>query len=235
MDQVLKDLWEREYRAKGVPTSFKKEPSQSLGYFLDYLREGEIPLRGRLLDLGCGNGRNSIHFIRAGLEVHAVDIAENALSDFEAKAEKERVADKVHFHCRSIDEPLPLDSEYFDFAICLTAMENLLSDSQVNSFKAEIFRLLKTGGYFLLYFLTEKDGFYGPLLEAAGKEKGTIFIPDTSFTQRIFSGDEAQEIFQDGFRTCDSRTFEFEDVRFGQRYMRNLVAFIFQKRAPAAH
>jgi SAM-dependent methyltransferase len=232
MDLVLKDLWEREYRTKGVPTSFKEEPSQCLGYFLDYLRGHEIPLRGRLLDLGCGNGRNGLHFARAGLEVHAVDIAENALSDFKAKADRERAADRVHFHCRSIDEPLPLGPEYFDFAICLTVMENLLTDWQVNSFKAEVFRLLKTGGYFLLYFLTEQDGFYRPVLDAA--DKGTIFIPDTGMTQRIFSKAEARELFQDVFRACDSHTFEFEDERFGRRYMRELVAFIFQKRAPAA-
>jgi len=229
VDQVLKDLWEREYMTKGVPTSFKEQPSQALGYFLDYLKEHEIPLRGKLLDLGCGNGRNSIHLAKAGLDVYGIDIAENALSDFKVKADRERVANKIQLYCHSIDETLPLDSEYFDLVICLTVIENLLTDEQLHSFKAEVSRLLKSGGYFLLYFLTEKDGFYRPLLERADKETGVIFIPDTGLTQRIYSTHEVQEVFQDVFKTCDRRTFEFEDARFGQLYMRNLVAFIFQK------
>ena len=37
-----------------------------------------LPEGGRVLDLGCGSGRDSLAFLRAGLEVDAVEITGDA-------------------------------------------------------------------------------------------------------------------------------------------------------------
>jgi len=49
----------------------------------------------KLIDLGCGEGRNSIFFAKKGFEVLAIDISEKGLKKAEKYAEEERVKIKT--------------------------------------------------------------------------------------------------------------------------------------------
>ena len=49
-------------------------------YLFDQLLRGRIPPASRILDAGCGTGRNLVYFFREGYEVFAVDQDPQALS-----------------------------------------------------------------------------------------------------------------------------------------------------------
>ena len=49
-------------------------------YLFDLLLKGKVKLPLRLLDAGCGTGRNLPYFFRAGCDVHAVDEDADALN-----------------------------------------------------------------------------------------------------------------------------------------------------------
>lgn len=42
-------------------------------YLMDAILKGWIPQGGKVLDLGCGAGRNAIYFFREGYEYTGVD------------------------------------------------------------------------------------------------------------------------------------------------------------------
>lgn len=52
--------------------------------FLDSLIPS-IKSKARILDIGCGNGRNAIYLAKMGFEVHAMDISSTAIKQLKAK------------------------------------------------------------------------------------------------------------------------------------------------------
>ncbi len=72
--------WNNEYQnAQGVPTSTRTKPSSAVRRLTEYLEDHEIDPGKRVIDLGCGIGRNSFYMAELGYEVTAVDFAESAL------------------------------------------------------------------------------------------------------------------------------------------------------------
>ena len=84
-----KGYWEKYYATHRAPD----QPSLFAQFILsDYLsREG-----CRLLELGCGNGRDSLFFARNGMSVLAVDQAESEI----AFLEKENSCDNLKFQSK---------------------------------------------------------------------------------------------------------------------------------------
>lgn len=80
LDAVFRDRqgewWDSFYSNRGKPVPFFREsPDESLW---NWVSDGLIP-RGRVLDLGCGNGRNSIFLAKFGFTVEGVDYSGTAI------------------------------------------------------------------------------------------------------------------------------------------------------------
>ncbi|TMW70097.1 class I SAM-dependent methyltransferase [Alteribacter natronophilus] len=78
--------WDAFYKDRERPVPFFADrPDENI---LDYMESGKIK-PGRVLELGCGPGRNALHFARNGFQVDAVDSSAEALSWASERAEKE--------------------------------------------------------------------------------------------------------------------------------------------------
>jgi 2-polyprenyl-3-methyl-5-hydroxy-6-metoxy-1,4-benzoquinol methylase len=91
-----KEFWENFYedRTKEIPFFKIKGPDENLAA---YFNNGLTPKR--VLELGCGPGRNAIYMAKKGCEVDALDISENAIDWAKERAIEEGV--KINFHCIS--------------------------------------------------------------------------------------------------------------------------------------
>ncbi|WP_406864936.1 class I SAM-dependent methyltransferase [Streptomyces sp. HUAS MG47] len=89
------DWWDGFYadRSKPVPF-FVAKPDESL---VSYVERGLVPPGGRVLDLGCGPGRNALHLASLGFRVDAVDLSRGAL-DWAAERAREAGAE-IRFVC----------------------------------------------------------------------------------------------------------------------------------------
>ncbi|WP_044338801.1 class I SAM-dependent methyltransferase [Rossellomorea aquimaris] len=112
LDSLLRNpaiFWDGFYanREKEIPI-FVNLPDENL---VSYLREGIIP-PGKVLDLGCGAGRNAIFLAENGFEVDAVDLSITSLEWAKERADERGLS--INFIHENIFE-LNVKKEEYDF------------------------------------------------------------------------------------------------------------------------
>ncbi|KAF0817368.1 Methyltransferase [Bacillus sp. ZZV12-4809] len=100
LDGLLRDpklFWENFYedREKEIPFFKAKGPDENLA---EYIQNGLQP--GKVLEVGCGPGRNSIFLEKNGAQVDAIDISEKAINWAAERANEEQAT--IHFECVSL-------------------------------------------------------------------------------------------------------------------------------------
>ncbi len=95
--------------------------------------------KGKVLDLGCGSGRNLIRFKG---EYYGVDFSEEMLKYAKEKAQALKM--KSFFEKSSIDN-LSFESNFFDSAIFIDSLHCLESSASRRKALQELFRVLKPG------------------------------------------------------------------------------------------
>lgn len=68
--------WDSYYRQQGVP----ELPSQFALFVANEVMTGELPAPAAVLDIGCGNGRDTLFFARLGFAIGALDRSEAAIA-----------------------------------------------------------------------------------------------------------------------------------------------------------
>jgi SAM-dependent methyltransferase len=99
-----------------------------------------------ILELGCGQGRDTFLFTQSGLEVTALDYSETAISAIQEKAQAAGLASKLHARTHNVKEAIPFSDNSFDacFSHMLLCME--LSTVEIGFIMKETHRILKPGG-----------------------------------------------------------------------------------------
>jgi tellurite methyltransferase len=121
-------------------------------YIFDQLLKGRFNPDMRLLDAGCGSGRNLIYFLRNGYEVFAVDEAEAAVAQTRALAAElaPRLA-AANFRVESVDrlswETAGSDTG-FDLVLSSAVLHFARSEEHWQAMMNEMWRVLKPHGIF---------------------------------------------------------------------------------------
>jgi ubiquinone/menaquinone biosynthesis C-methylase UbiE len=112
-----------------------------------------LPLSAKILDVGCGPGRQMTALRSRGFEVSGVEPAENM-----RKIARSRLPAGTVWDGSALD--LPFDNETFDFAYEIEVFRYLAHEDNLQALR-EVFRVLKPGGTFFGTFanLFAIDGF----------------------------------------------------------------------------
>ncbi|MCI0382413.1 MAG: methyltransferase domain-containing protein [Chlamydiae bacterium] len=78
-------LWKEEYRRKGIPSSYREDPTKTLIHFTSFLESKEL-LSGKALDLGCGRGRNAFYLASKGYSVTCLDLVSENIDEINRRA-----------------------------------------------------------------------------------------------------------------------------------------------------
>lgn len=220
-------LWDREYGTlQVIPSSTRTSPSKALVLFSELLGfEGF----DRVLDAGCGPGRNSIYLAKKGCKVDAVDFSETALSELRTTAGTEGVREKVSIHSHTLEEPLPLPENSFDFVLDSYVFCHFLDDSLKCTYRSELHRLTKPGGLVFVSLFSFEDEYYKRILESGNKDSDVIIDPNNGVTKQLYTEEQMKTFFGTMFKIKYFVKYEFNDMVLEQPYLRSVLITILEK------
>ena len=117
-------------------------------YLFDQLLKGRISPGMRILDAGCGSGRNLVYFLREGYDVYAVDPDARAVESVRALAGMVAPAlPASNFSVQTI-ERLSFPDGLADVVICNAVLHFARDDAHFESMLHGAWRVVKPGGLF---------------------------------------------------------------------------------------
>jgi SAM-dependent methyltransferase len=145
-------------------------------YLFDQILRGRISPGMRILDAGCGSGRNLIYLLREGYEVFGLD------RDLEAIAEVRRLVaglaprlPAANFQVGAVEE-MPYADTYFDFIISSAVLHFARDDQHFQAMIKNSWRVLKPAGV-LFCRMASSIGVEKQIKHMAGRH---FLLPDGS-------------------------------------------------------
>lgn len=143
------EYWNEYYRKNLAPT----EPSPFARFVYKNYMES---LSGRILELGCGNGRDSAYFIQNNLQVTSIDASEEAINTLNHRFAGVQGS---RFLCGDFVTS-GVFQEKFDFCYSRFSF-HAITEEQENHVLGNIFRSLEEGGFLFLEARSVHDELYG--------------------------------------------------------------------------
>lgn len=118
-----------------------------------FVRKAGIPLKGKILDFGCGPGFLLEKLLRCRIRCEGLDFSENSI-----RVVFKRIGKHPFFDGVSLAQGLPLDlaSETFDIVFFIETIEHLLA-SDLKTTIMELHRIIKKGKYIVITTPNEED------------------------------------------------------------------------------
>ena len=117
-------------------------------YLFDQIQKGRFAPEMKILDAGCGSGRNIVWFMQNGFDVCALDIDEGAVAKIRDLAKTLAPELSPENFRQATLESIPFPNESFDWVICNAVLHFAEDRSQFDRMLAEMWSQLKPGGMF---------------------------------------------------------------------------------------
>ncbi len=192
-------VWDKEYRNSKLLTK-ENRPQSDVVRFVQFLKEDKFEIENRrVVDLGCGTGRNAFYFAELGASPVGIEISRTALDIAQENAKNAGLT--IEYHKSSIGEKFNFEDEEFDIALDVTS-SNSLTEPEREVYLSETHRVLKQNGYFFVKALC-KDGDENAkylIKNFPGKEKDTYIMPELGVTERVWTKEDFLTEYQKYFK-----------------------------------
>ena len=115
-------------------------------YLFDQVLRGRITSTMRVLDAGCGSGRNMVYLIHAGVAVSGIDADADAVAAARAQAATLGLADAQARIVQGAVDALPWPDASFDAVISSAVLHFARDDAHFVAMVREMWRVLAPGG-----------------------------------------------------------------------------------------
>lgn len=227
-----KKNWEKEYEAQKLMTGGSEPQADVLRFLKAYkksVRETGRIGSSRVLDLGCGMGRNANYLASLGAEVIAIEFANNAVREAARRAKVMGV--EVKYIEQSIGEKWPVESGSINLVLDITS-SNSLNETERAVYLTEAARVLKPGGTFFVRALC-KDGDKNAkflLKENPGREHDTYILKGVGIEERVFTEQDFIDLYGQYFEIVSLEKRSGYQRWDNQSYKRNYwLAYLLKK------
>jgi tellurite methyltransferase len=129
-----------------MPLSLREEFGQIDIYVFDQILRGNIAPGMRVLDAGCGYGRNLVYLLREGFEIFALDGSPEAVEHVRRlSASIQTGLPPANFQVGLI-ERMPFPDCFADVVICNSVLHFARDDNHFHQMVSELWRVLAPGG-----------------------------------------------------------------------------------------
>jgi len=163
-----------------IITPMKNTLQQTFGnidiYLFDQLLKGRYDNCKKVIDIGCGAGRNLHYFFSSGYEVFGIDQNKQAIETVKELSAKLAPQNPLTNFSVSKADDLNFDDSSFDVAISSAVLHFAQDEAHFDCMVRSIFRILKPGGY--LFARLASDIGIETLVKPIGN--GRYLLPDGS-------------------------------------------------------
>jgi|SRR5579863_1424365 len=130
----------------GMTASIQELFGQIDIYVFDQILRGNIAPGMRILDAGCGYGRNLVYLLRERFEIFAVDANDRAVEHVRRLSKSLNIGLPDKNFQVSLVEKMPFPNDFADVVICNSVLHFADSEEQFQSMVAELWRVVRPGG-----------------------------------------------------------------------------------------
>lgn len=146
-------------------------------YLLDQILKGRFHKNHKILDAGCGEGRNLVYFLREGYQVFGVDSNPIAVQMARIQAQTIQKDYDIHRFQTALVEDMPFHEGAVDVIISSAVLHFAKNMTHFNKMMEQMMRVLKPQGLFFIRMATA----YGGMIElSADLGNGMYRLPDGS-------------------------------------------------------
>ena len=199
--------WENMLSNK--PDMFGTEPSDPAQKATElFKKEGRV----KILELGGGQGRDTIFFAQNGFQVTVLDYCESGIEAITQKSKGLGVSKSITAACHDARKPLPFDDETFDACYSHMLYCMALTTAELEFLSDEIRRVLKPNGLNIYTVRNTKDPHF-----QTGIHQGEEIYEIGGFVIHFFSKEKVGHLAK-GFEIV--RLDEFEEGTLPKRLFR---------------
>lgn len=140
-------------------------------YLFDQMLRGNISPGMRVLDAGCGGGRNIRYLLREGYEVFGVDVSAEAVAAVRKLAsELAPGLPTENFQMAGV-EAMPFADEFADVVVCHSVLHFAQDEAQLEAMVQGMWRVLRPGGMLFCRLASTIGAVEGMAFEAVGERR----------------------------------------------------------------
>jgi SAM-dependent methyltransferase len=179
----MKATWETSFAAQIAASAYNTAPVEAVvravAYYLRARHAPEEYARLRFLDLGCGAGPNMVWLAEKGIRVSGIDIAPTAVRLARENLERHNFSARLDELVTGSVTALPFEDQKFDGAVEACVFQHLERADRARAF-AEVRRVLKPGGVFVGYMLSQSHTVFREKPELVlADDPGTLVLRDS--------------------------------------------------------
>lgn len=221
-------IWQSEHtKLNSIPSMASPKPASGVVSFVEYLKQKGIEPTKKVVDIGCGQGRNAIYLAKEGFEVYGIDYIKEALDKTRLLADKNGVS--VDLIETEIDKPWPFEDNFFDIAIDSFSSIDIETKEGRGVYRDEMFRTLKPNGYALVTVVSADDEIEREMIQKhpGGEKNSTIWLDNQKF-QKDYDGEELRDFYKD-FKILELKEITKPAKKLGKDYRATDFWLILQK------
>lgn len=178
---------------------FGTEPSEPARIATEmFKQEG----KRKILELGCGQGRDTLFFAANSFQVDATDYAESAIQVIHEKAQAAGLSQSITAHQHDVRHPLPFEAGSFDACYSHMLYCMALTTSELEFLFMEVRRVLRPEGLNIYTVRHTRDPHYG-----TGIHRGEDMYEVGGFIVHFFSREKVEQLAE-GYEIVSVHEFE---------------------------
>jgi len=181
------------------PDMFGTEPSDPAQKAAElFKKEGKV----KILELGGGQGRDTIFFAQNGFQVTVLDYCESGIETITQKSKDLGVSKSITAACHDVRKPLPFEDETFDACYSHMLYCMALTMAELEILSDEIRRVLRPNGLNIYTVRNTKDPHF-----RTGIHQGEEIYEIGGFVLHFFSKKKVEHLAK-GFEIVNIDEFE---------------------------